>query len=428
MTVTVSPIRAPQLISEPSPFSRYLGRFIGPTAPAQVATLAFPLGPDPDGLVVVYEGQIDNDGTKAVFARIISSSGALLPEITVATGAETASVASLPSEQIENYRDRFVVVFRSHLPKGDILAQFHRNDGISFYDIWIAEGSPPPLVPTLWQLAPSIAIKGPAYHDRSLTVVWSSGYERRAADGEPLDSSFTSTCVYDTYQLGVGPRGPSGICGTFDATSRSNPKFNACAQVAPIVLHYVARVYQTDSGEIHVGVRKSYGTSILGSAYVGLGDYPTITSLSIDNATYNKMAVVAWHDPVSSDIKFRFVWVDGSENSPSPVTVQDEVLANVYKSSRSGRPAVAVLYKNLFIDYRHPAEQAFVIVWENSVGQITARVFNLLGRPSTPEIIISDSPGQAPSVIATPSGFFVVWMESPDTAIIMGRPYQVTIT
>src|SRR5262245_796378 len=35
MTVTVSPISEAQQISEPSPFSRMLGRFTGPIAPAQ---------------------------------------------------------------------------------------------------------------------------------------------------------------------------------------------------------------------------------------------------------------------------------------------------------------------------------------------------------------------------------------------------------
>jgi hypothetical protein len=196
-----------------------------------------------------------------------------------------------------------------------------------------------------------------------------------------------------------------------------------------------------------VAVCRNYGTTVFGSAAVGFGDYPTITSLRFESDDYRKMiAVVAWHDPISSDIKFRFVWVDPTPGSPSPVTVQAEVLANEYKSYPSGRPAVAMLHKSMVIDNRHP-EQGFVIVWETTDrNRIVARLFNLSGRPSTPEISISDSPGAAPSVIATvpeiiisPSGtapsvitsrcgFFVVWMESHDTAIIMGRPYQVTIT
>jgi hypothetical protein len=172
MTVTVSPIRAPQQISEPGPFSRYPGRFIGPTAPAQVATLALtePGEPfDPDGLVVVYEGQIDNEGNTGVFARIISSSGALFPEINVASffGAKNASVASLQAEpfedQVENFRQRFVVVHREG-PFGDgqekIYADIYSNHGRRLDGVLIAESKEGKL-PVRQQLAPSIAIKDP---------------------------------------------------------------------------------------------------------------------------------------------------------------------------------------------------------------------------------------------------------------------------
>jgi hypothetical protein len=386
---------------------------------------------------VVYEGQADNQN-KAVFIRIISgSSYTLLPEIIVDYRyGETASVASLRGEQVvkgfENIRERFVVVYRGPLPRGNIYADIYSNEGTWLYGSLIDEGNPPPHVPDRRQLAPSIAIKDRVYNDSFITMVWSSGRERDAS-GELLNMSGTSTGIYDIFQRGTRPSH-----GIFDGTtSRSDPKFNACAQVAPILFEagnrdyrdqgIVARVYQTDRGEIYVGVGTQYGTVIFGSAAVGVGDYPTITSLRWEPDSRKLMAVVAWHDPTMSKIKFRFVWVDPAYDAPFPVTVQEEMLAsNLYGSSPSGRPAV-LMTGGMTISNPDSGWGHFVIVWEGQ-DRIIARVFHLSGRPATPEIIISDFPGAAPSVIDTPSGFFVVWMETPDTWIIVGRPYKVTLT
>jgi len=161
---------------------------------------------------------------------------------------------------------------------------------------------------------------------------------------------------------------------------------------------------------------------------VGFGDYPTITQLNYDEH-YRKMAVMAWHDP-GGEIKYRFVWVDDGYGISTPPVVVDPVLgvANISeKSSGFGRPAVAMLWKTTI---GIPA--GFVIVWEDAVGRIKARVFQVAGPPSA-EIIVDDdaSPGRdsaAPSVIATPDGFCVVWMADAPLWTIKGRAYQVTIT
>src|SRR6185312_16548282 len=94
------PLSAAHLISAPSTFPRFLGRFDG-IAPAQVAPLDFPIGPaptDPDSVVVVYEGQVDINAERRVFARIVSSHGPLGPEILVANDGMLASVASMTFE------------------------------------------------------------------------------------------------------------------------------------------------------------------------------------------------------------------------------------------------------------------------------------------------------------------------------------------
>jgi hypothetical protein len=162
-----------------------------------------------------------------------------------------------------------------------------------------------------------------------ITVVWSSGIER-GLGGRPLNISGTSTATYDISHTYAGQNPPAH--GIFDGTtSQSNPKFNACAQVAPILISpfyqsgplfndIVARVYQTERDGIHVAVCREYGTQFFGSAFVGFGDYPTITSLRFESLDYRKMmAVVAWHDPVNSSIKFRSVWVDPTGGEVGPV-------------------------------------------------------------------------------------------------------------
>ena len=60
MAVTVSPIGAAHVISAPSTFPRFLGRFAS-IAPAQAAPLDLNIGPGrtDSGVVVVYEGQVD---------------------------------------------------------------------------------------------------------------------------------------------------------------------------------------------------------------------------------------------------------------------------------------------------------------------------------------------------------------------------------
>jgi hypothetical protein len=127
MTVTVSPIGTAHVISAPSTFPRFLGRFAG-IAPAQVAPLDFNIGSGrtDSGVVVVYEGQVDVNAEKQVFARTVSSRGALGTEIVVAQSAELASVASMTFEH-PGVRDFFGVAFRAN--SGEIVARFFKNDG-----------------------------------------------------------------------------------------------------------------------------------------------------------------------------------------------------------------------------------------------------------------------------------------------------------
>lgn len=106
-------------------------------------------------------------------------------------------------------------------------------------------------------------------------------------------------------------------------------------------------------------------------------------------------------------------------------------LANeLEKSSRSGRPAVTVLALGRLTK----DEAGFVIIWEDAVGHLRARVFHSKGDPTTPEFIIYDaSLAAAPSVIATPNGFYAVWMDlEGDTDaplwVIKGQFLEVKIT
>jgi hypothetical protein len=183
MTVTVSPMGAAHLISDPSTFPRFLGRFAG-TAPAQVAPLDFPIGPnptDPNSVVVVYEGQVDINAERRVFARIVSSKGALGPEILVENGAESASVASMTYEH-PGFRDFFAVVFRK---SEHILARLFKNDGSAMgLAIKIADGGYfdfskgffRGLFGYTFNVGPSIAIN--SYWDAGprFTVVWGCGF------------------------------------------------------------------------------------------------------------------------------------------------------------------------------------------------------------------------------------------------------------
>ena len=91
MAVTVSPIGAAHVISAPSTFPRFLGRFAS-IAPAQAAPLDLNIGPGrtDSGVVVVYEGQVDVNAEKQVFARTVSSRGVLGPELLVAQSANRA--------------------------------------------------------------------------------------------------------------------------------------------------------------------------------------------------------------------------------------------------------------------------------------------------------------------------------------------------
>ena len=113
MTVTVSPIGTAHLISEQQAHSHGFGQISG-IAPAQVAPLHFDIGTRraDSGVVVVYEGQVDVNAEKQVFARTVSSRGALEAEIVVAQNAELASVASMTFEH-PGVRDFFGVAFRA---------------------------------------------------------------------------------------------------------------------------------------------------------------------------------------------------------------------------------------------------------------------------------------------------------------------------
>jgi hypothetical protein len=433
MTVTVSPVRAAEQISEPSTFPRFLGRFSGPIAPAQVSSLDFPVGPnryEPGGIAVVYEGP--NGEENQVIARVISPHGVLGREIAMAESGGVASVTSMALPKQRYYgKDHFVVVFYSEL--GEIIARGYYYDGSLSFVVPVPMARSGVLrgvgilnaiiewfewffSPIEWNLFPSVAVN--IANKSEFTVVWSSGDEARLPWRAFQQSrSGIAYCVYDQ---GQSKKVVDDV--KFDGTtSQSNPRFNACVQIAEVPIEgfeagsVFARVNQIDSGEIRMEVCSRFGTTIA-SYHVGFGDYPAIAAmklLDVGGRPYIQ-TVVVWHDP--RDGKINFIIIQTNPRSGDIGTGASGVIAN---SSESGRPAVAWL----------PISNRFVIVWEDSRGGISARVYHGVGDPATDEFTVYDaSPAAAPSISGYVYGqdtFYVVWMADAPRWTIKGQAWQV---
>jgi hypothetical protein len=452
MTVTVSPIGTAHVISAPSTFPRFLGRFAG-IAPAQVAPLDFNIGSGrtDSGVVVVYEGQVDVNAEKQVFARTVSSRGALGTEIVVAQSAELASVASMTFEH-PGVRDFFGVAFRAN--SGEIVARFFKNDGTPMNSGLASVIADEGVIYQGLLYHSSRVNRGPSaalnpYYDAGpvFTVVWGSGVE---AGGLLSFLLPRSTSLFPQsgieYCLYYSVAGKKDADVRFPATiSPSNPRFNACAQIAKLSYStpsqsLFAVAHQTDNGEIWVRFFQGDG-KLFGSCAVGFGDYPTITKLwwTTDIGGKPPMtlhhAVVAWHDYRSDEIKYSIVSVNPTAPSSgygsTPVgSLREELVSSIVKGSSSGRPAMTELTLGGSIK----DEIGFVIVWEDEVHRITARVFHSKGDPVTDAFNIYDaSHAAAPSVIATPKGFYVVWMDlEGDTEAplwsIKGQFWEINVT